>query len=90
MATTAAITASPVVSGTTSSSASSSSSTSSLSSSTDQLRRAGAHTAPPETYPRRFLAVGDLLVASTDETVVLIDPLRAVVLDQVRGALHKG
>ncbi|HEY3605241.1 MAG TPA: hypothetical protein VGL04_11270, partial [Sporichthyaceae bacterium] len=40
-------------------------------------------------YPRRFLAVGGLLAAITDDTVVLIDPVRAKALDTVRGDNHK-
>jgi hypothetical protein len=40
-------------------------------------------------YPRRFFAVRGLLVAVTDETVVLIDPVRARVLDTVHGDNHK-
>jgi hypothetical protein len=40
-------------------------------------------------YPRRFLAVGGLLAAITDDSVVLIDPVRAKALDTVRGDNHK-
>jgi hypothetical protein len=41
-------------------------------------------------FPRRFLAVGDLVVGTTDHTVVLINPEKAVVLAQVKGEMHKG
>jgi len=40
-------------------------------------------------YQRRFVQVGDLVLAITDESVILIDPRKAVVLDEVRHSIHK-